>query len=599
MSWINGYKIPLKQTPFQTSYPDNSGKSEAAKQIIDNCILDMLNTGAISKCSPCEGQFLSPIFTVPKPNGTHRFILNLKDLNHFIDVEHFKMEDYRTVLKILDENHYMTTLDLKDAYFLISINESDRKMLRFQWKDIFYEFNVLPFGICTAPYVFTKLLKPVVQNLRLLSLSSVVYLDDFLCLGSSYESCLNNIKTTGSLLSSLGFIINTKKSQLIPSKVCKFLGFNFNTKNMTICLPDDKKLRVKSMSKKLMSTSKCTIRMFAQYIGLLTSACPAITYGWLYTKLFEREKFLALNHSDDYNRRMTIPAYLYSDFKWWINHIDDSLCPIRNDNYSLEIFTDASLTGWGAVCDTHTANGNWKDSELSLHINVLELKAAYFGLKIFATNVRDCNILLRIDNTTAICYVNRMGGIQHTQLNEVARSIWQWCEARNIFVFASYIKSSENVRADHESRRLNLDTEWELADFAFEDIRNRFGTPEIDLFASAQNYKCNRYASWKLDPHSELVDAFTFSWSNLNFYAFPPFCLISKVLRKIITDKAIGIVVIPYWPSQPWYPLWSKLVVSQQLIFKPDRNLLRSPFRECHPLHADLTLVAARLSGNP
>lgn len=58
-------------------------------------------------------RFLSPIFTVPKPNGKHRL------LNYFIDVEHFMMEDYRTVLKIQDSNHFMTRLDLKDTYFLI------------------------------------------------------------------------------------------------------------------------------------------------------------------------------------------------------------------------------------------------------------------------------------------------------------------------------------------------------------------------------------------------------------------------------------------------------------------------------------------------
>lgn len=599
LSWIQGYKIPLLETPYQTLCPNNLGKSNEAEQIIDLCMSDMLETSVISPCLPCEGQFLSPIFTVPKPNGEHRFILNLKMLNRFVEVEHFKMEDYRSVLKMLDNNQYMATLDLKDAYFLIPIDESSKKLLRFKWKDKLFEFNVLPFGLCTAPYVFTKLLKPVVQQLRLLGLSSVVYLDDFLCIGNCYESCINNINNTTNILISLGFIINFKKSQLTPNTFCKFLGFNFDTTNMTITLPNDKKLRIKTMSKKLMNTQKCTIRAFAQYIGLLTSACPAVMYGWNYTKIFEREKFLALNYfNGNYNRSIILPPYLKSDFKWWINSIDQSLCPIRNDNFSLEIYTDASLTGWGAVCHEQTASGNWKDSELLLHINTLELKAAFYGLKIFANNLRNCNILLRVDNTTAICYINRMGGIQHTQLNQLSRNIWQWCETRNLFIFASYIKSSENINADYESRQLHVDTEWELADYAFKNLTKSFGYPNFDLFASAQNSKCERYSSWKLDPHSEIVDAFTFNWSKLKFYAFPPFCLVFKVLRKIVTDKATGVVVVPYWPSQPWFPLWLTLVISEQLIFEPNKNLLYSPFRECHPLHSDLTLVAARLSGN-
>lgn len=597
LSWIQGYSIPFKETPVQTNVPQNKCFAKTEIIAIGQCLADMLKAEVISVCSPCENQFISPIFTVPKPNGKHRFILNLKGLNKFIQTNHFKMEDHRTALKLLQSNYFMSTLDLQDAYFLIKIDKNDRKMLRFEWNSQLYEFNVLPFGLCTAPYVFTKLLKPVIRYLRSSGFMSVLYLDDFLCIGSSYQECCHNVNTTKNFLSSLGFVINLKKSKMTPSTFCKFLGFNFDTSNMSINLPTDKKLRIKEKSKKLIKTKVCTIRKFAEFIGLLTSACPAVQYGWLYTKLFEREKFLALNYSEDYNKYMKIPSYLRDDLEWWVNNIMYSSCPIRSNDYAREIFTDASLTGWGAVCNNETASGNWKQSELPLHINTLELKAAFNGLKIFASDLTDCEVIIRIDNTTAICYINRMGGIQHTHLNDIAREIWQWCESRNIFVFASYVKSAENI-ADFESRLINVDTEWQLADYAFERIKHCFGTPDFDLFASVQNAKCTHYASWKLDPDAEVIDAFTFSWNNLKFYAFPPFSLICKVLQKIISDKACGILVVPQWPAQPWYPLWSKLIVSKTLTLRPSRHLLLSPFRNCHPRHASLTLVAARLSGS-
>lgn len=224
--------------------------------------------------------------------------------------------------------------------------------------------------------------------------------------------------------------------------------------------------------------------------------------------------------------------------------------------------------------------------------------AAFYGLKIFASRFYNCNILLRIDNTTAIAYINKMGGIQFTHLNKVARDIWQWCEKRSIFVFASYIQSGENTVADFESRKpVNIDTEWEIADYAFSQITLSFGAPELDLFASIQNCKCSRYASWKLDPNSEFVDAFTSNWKNIKFYAFPPFSLLNKVLHKIKMDKAEGIVVAPYWPTQPWYPVWSNMLISDVLYFEPNKNLLYSPFRKEHPLHSELILMAAILSG--
>ncbi|KAI8428911.1 hypothetical protein MSG28_007543, partial [Choristoneura fumiferana] len=189
----------------------------------------------------------------------------------------------------------------------------------------------------------------------------------------------------------------------------------------------------------------------------------------------------------------------------------------------LEIYTDASSSGWGAVCGEDKVNGTWKSSERESHINYLELLAVHLGLKSFARDMTNCAILLRVDNTTAISYVNRMGGVQFPHLNELSRSIWQWCEKRHIWIYASYINTKENI-ADAESRKaVNPDTEWELSDNAFKTIVQRFGKPEIDLFASRSNAKCSNFISWKPDPDALAVDAFTTSWRSKFFYAFPPF----------------------------------------------------------------------------
>lgn len=88
------------------------------------------------------------------------------------------------------------------------------------------------------------------------------------------------------------------------------------------------------------------------------------------------------------------------------------------------------------------------------------------------------------------------------------------------------------------------------------------------------------------------------SWTKERFYAFPPFAVISRTLRKIISDKAKGVVVVPRWPAQHWYPLFMSLLVPPPLIFNPDENLLLSPCREIkHPLASKLSLMAGSLSG--
>lgn len=109
--------------------------------------------------------------------------------------------------------------------------------------------------------------------------------------------------------------------------------------------------------------------------------------------------------------------------------------------------------------------------------------AVFLGLKYFAHDRHNCSILLRIDNTTAISYVNRMGGVQFPHLNDLSRQIWQWCEERNIWIFASYINTKDNIEADRESRKLNPDTEWELSNDAFRRIIYKFGHPENFSFS--------------------------------------------------------------------------------------------------------------------
>jgi len=249
-------------------------------------------------------------------------------------------------------------------------------------------------------------------------------------------------------------------------------------------------------------------------IGSLVSVCPAVRYGLLYTKLFERAKYLALIHSNGiYSAKFFISPSLQVDFRWWRRILSDprqanSIC---TGHYVLEIFSDASLTGWGASCGSFRLHGWWSDVDRSLHINALELKAAFFALKCFAANFQNREILLRIDNTTALSYINRFGSIQHPLLSSIARDIWQWCEERDIFLFASYIASAENTIADFESRRLDADTEWSLSSRTFSLVLEEFGPFDVDLFASLLNAKCDLYVSWIPDPSSFAVDAFTVS----------------------------------------------------------------------------------------
>lgn len=598
IQYIKGYKIPFSKSPVQSCPPPIRVWTPLESALIQVEIDRLLAIGAIIPAEAVNDQFLSPFFLVPQSDGKQRFILNLKGLNSFIETEHFKLEDLRSACNLLEPDCFMGTVDLKDAYFLIRIFEKDRKYLRFIFNGQLYEFVCLPFGLCTSPFVFTKLLKPVINDLRSRGYLSVLYLDDFLCLGRSMEECRDNIKQTVDLLNRLGFIINHEKSCLIPKTRCKYLGFLLDSVTMRVELPENKKLLLLSQMKIFKKKKKFKIRDFAQLVGSLVACCPAVEYGLLHCRLFERAKVRALNSNEgSFDAMMSMPGFVQRDWDWWMRAIPLANRAIKEYKFIKTIFSDASLSGWGAFCEGESANGLWDETERSLHINHLELKAALLALKCFAADLRDVEILLKVDNTTTMAYINRMGGVRFAGLHDLACEFWSWCEERRLWVHATYIPSNDNCEADYSSRIDNTDTEWELADTAFDEITRCFRTMEIDLFASRINSKCQLYCSWRRDPEAFAFDALTISWTQWFVYAFPPFSLIARVIKKIRDDRAEGILVVPFWPTQNWFPAFQRLTVGDWVWFDPDVNLLVSPCRlKHHPLSSKLTLVVAKLS---
>lgn len=114
---------------------------------------------------------------------------------------------------------------------------------------------------------------------------------------------------------------------------------------------------------------------------------------------------------------MLVSSRVNDDLNWWLNKIPSVKNPVRLYNFKAEIFSDASLTGWGAHCNQVSVHGFWSVQERKSPINHLELIAAFLAIKCFAREYKDCEILVRIDNTTAIAYINRMGGVQYPELN--------------------------------------------------------------------------------------------------------------------------------------------------------------------------------------
>jgi hypothetical protein len=81
-----------------------------------------------------------------------------------------------------------------------------------------------------------------------------------------------------------------------------------------------------------------------------------------------------------------------------------------------------------------------------------------------------------------------------------------------------------------------------------------WGKPDIDLFASRLNNQVECYCAFKPDPYVKRINAFLVDWGKFNcVYLFPPFSLLGSCTQKLIMDKAQAIIIIPLWPTQPWF----------------------------------------------
>jgi hypothetical protein len=121
----------------------------------------------------------------------------------------------------------------------------------------------------------------------------------------------------------------------------------------------------------------------------------------------------------------------------------------------------------------------------------------------------------------------------------------------------------------------------------------------VDHFATRLNYQVPRFHSWLPDPEAEAIDTFLTNWNEF-FYAFPPFCLIGRVVQKIVHEGATGIVVVPDWPTKSWYALLEHVALAPALLIPVTNETLFLPCRRNHaphPLAGRLNLKAFLVNG--
>ncbi|KAF7239825.1 Ran-binding protein 17 [Varanus komodoensis] len=232
----HGYRIEFDVVPSL-----NPIRFTPTSLVLLDEIRQLLAKGAVRCLSLSEGLhgFYSRYFTVPKRDGGLRPTLDLRGLNRFITPKKLWMTTLQNILPLLGRGDWSASLDLKDAYFHISIHPRHRCFLRFAVASEIYEFKVLPFGLATAPRVFTKCMAPVCAHLRLRGIRIYLYLDDWLLVSKTKEGFSSAVDATCALLQDLGLCINQQKSSLLPTQTINFIGTWLDSTVTRVFLPQD------------------------------------------------------------------------------------------------------------------------------------------------------------------------------------------------------------------------------------------------------------------------------------------------------------------------------------------------------------------------
>ena len=240
----------------------------------------------------------------------------------------------------------------------------------------------------------------------------IVYINDMLILAETPEQASQHLETLSWILQTLGFIVNQDKSVFTPAQQIEFLGLVVNSVSMELSLPGEKLKQIRGEAKMLLSKLLVTARALSQLIGKLNSAAQAIVPAPLFYHHLQGDLKNALASGDHGYKNVTpISQQVQEELNWWQQHLQtwNGRCLFRGREQII-ISSDASLLGWGATCNGTRTGRLWSVQEKTWHINCLEMQAASLAVQSFLRDQSGVSVLQQLDNTTAVAYINNLGG---------------------------------------------------------------------------------------------------------------------------------------------------------------------------------------------
>ena len=558
----NGYKIPLYSMPSRTSCKNNRS-ALCEPEFVSEAIKDLLDRGLIEKCNPEKPPYIiNPLTVSIQTSGKKRLILDLREVNKHVWKQKFKYEDINVALAFLEKGFHMIKFDITSAYHFIEVANFQTDLLGFGWVDkegnpVYYKFLVLPFGLNSASYVFSKVCRPLVKKWRGEGKMVNMFLDDgFACAQGleKTESIGQEIKTD--ILKS-GFVPNATKCIWFPVQVLEFLGVILNAEDGTICIPERRILKAKQfiadLSLAVRKHRRVPVRKVASFVGQIISMSVVIGHVSQIMSRYLSADILNAKHWDAY---IQLSCESCEQLSFWDKTLDvlNFKDLFESHKCTKIVYSDASSTGYAGF-EISTINGIshglWTQEEALKSSTWRELVAVHrilLSLKHILANQR---IKWFTDNQGVKSIITK--GSMKTELQDIAYSIFRMCLSQSISLEIEWIPRSENEKSNYLSKILDFD-DWGISFAVLDMIQSRYGALQVDWFASNYNAKLPKFYSRFWNPSCAGVDAFAESWGNQFGLFVPPISIIYRVIKKMIVDRVYGVLVIPCWKSAVFWP---------------------------------------------
>ncbi|XDV31006.1 hypothetical protein PO909_033783 [Leuciscus waleckii] len=243
------------------------------------CAVRERNQAASCTSCPVEPGHYSPYFILPKKGGGLRQILDLRVLNRSLHKLPFKMLTQKHIFECIRPQDWFAAIDLKDAYFHVSILPRHRPFLRFVFKGRAYQYKVLPFRLALSPRVFTKVTEGALVAMREQGVRILNYLDDWLILAHSRDQLCEHRDLVLRHLSQLGLQVNWEKSKLAPVQRISFLGMELDSVTQTARLTEQRAQSVLNSLNTFKGRTAVPLKFFQRLLGHMAAAAAVTLLG--------------------------------------------------------------------------------------------------------------------------------------------------------------------------------------------------------------------------------------------------------------------------------------------------------------------------------